>query len=196
MFDLTSLFIPAGGCGLGPLFLVFLVRLVPGGIRVKGGHRLGKFCCVGTKILFVNSSRFVDNESHYTRRLVLSWVGNECESCGHLPFDDVALGSSRGMWSLAREDPEKIAIERNVRSNFIRWAILSCVSDQRVDRAIELIARFLPIQTIMFSPIADQFLCVLLGEPVRGPGVVLFLGIHQIAAGLNRCQFILANAAE
>ena len=128
--------------------------------------------------------------------MVLGWVGNESESCGHLPVDEVALGSARGVWSLAREDPEKIAIERNVRSNFIRWAILSCVSDQRVDRAIELIARFLPLQTIMLSPIADQFLCVFLGEAVRGPGEVLFLGIHQIAAGLNRSQFILANAAE
>jgi len=48
----------------------------------------------------------------------------------------------------------------------------------------------------MLSPIADQFLCVFLGEAVRGPGEVLFLGIHQIAAGLNRSQFILANAAE
>ena len=167
MFELTSLFIPACDCGLGPLFLVFLVRLVPGGIRVKGGHRLGKFCCVGTKILFVNSSRFVDNESHCTRRVVLGWVGNESESCGHLPVDDIALGSARSMWSLAREDPEKIAIERNVRSDLVRWEILSCVSDQRVDWAIELIDRFLPVQTIMFSRIANQFLCVLLGETVR-----------------------------
>jgi len=85
------------------------------------------------------------------------------------------------VWSLAREDPEKIAIERNVRTNFIRWAILSCVSDQRVDRAIELIARF-PNTNHYAFPIADQFLCVFLGEAVPGPWRSIVSGIHQIAA--------------
>jgi len=52
---MASLFIPACGCGLGPLLLVFLVHLVPGGIRVNGGHRLLQFLLCWDAILFVNS---------------------------------------------------------------------------------------------------------------------------------------------
>src|SRR5229473_5966119 len=41
--------------------------LVPGGIRVIGGHCLCKLCCVWTKVLFVNGPRFVHNKSYHTR---------------------------------------------------------------------------------------------------------------------------------
>src|ERR1700751_4419335 len=42
-------------------------RLMPGGIRVIGGHRQSELCCVGTEILFVNSAGCVDNKGHHTR---------------------------------------------------------------------------------------------------------------------------------
>src|SRR6266851_5045319 len=108
---------------------MFLFPLVPCGIRVIGGHRFCKLCCVGTKVLFVNGSRFVDNESLHTRGAVLRRVGDEGESRGHLPVDDIVLGSARCMRSLARKDPEKIAIERYVRADLVRWAILARVGD-------------------------------------------------------------------
>src|SRR3984893_4817591 len=175
---------------------MFLFRLVPSGILIICGHRFSKLCCVGTEILFIDDARFVDNESHHARGTVLRRICDEGESCGHLSVDDIVLGSARDMRPLARENSEKIAIERIMRANLVRWAILARVSDQGVDRAIELIAGFLPIQTVVFSLIADQFLCVLLGVAVGGPEVVLLLGIHQITAGSNRSLFILAYAAE
>src|SRR5216684_5240126 len=100
-------------------------RLVPGGIRVIGGHRLCKLCCIGTEVLLVNGSGFVGNESHHTRRTVLHRVGDEGKSRGHLPIDDIVLGSARCMLSLASEDPEHIPIERNVLANLVRWEILA-----------------------------------------------------------------------
>src|SRR5437016_6057242 len=77
--------------------------LVPGGIRVIGCHRLCKLCCVGTKVLFVNGSGFVDNKGHHTRGAILHRVSNEGESCAHLPIDDIVLGTARRMSSLASE---------------------------------------------------------------------------------------------
>src|SRR6266849_4635277 len=71
--------------------------LVPGGIRVIGGHCLCKLCCVWTKVLFVNGPRFVHNKSYHTRGAVLHRVGDEGESCAHLPIDDIVLGSARCM---------------------------------------------------------------------------------------------------
>jgi len=38
-----------------------LFRLVPGGIRIIDSHRLCKLCGVGTKVLFVDGPRLVDN---------------------------------------------------------------------------------------------------------------------------------------
>src|SRR6266851_3318050 len=81
-----------------------LFHLVPAGIRVIGGHCFCKPCCVGAKILFVDSPRLVDNESHYTRGAVLRWVGDEAKSSSHLSVDDIVLGSFRCMRTLARED--------------------------------------------------------------------------------------------
>lgn len=46
-------------------------HLVPGGIRVVGGQRLCELRCVGTKALFVNGSRFVNNKGHHTRGAAL-----------------------------------------------------------------------------------------------------------------------------
>src|SRR5712692_3127117 len=170
--------------------------LVPGGIRVIGGHRLRKLCCVGTEILFVDGPRSVDNEGHDTRSAVLRRISDERESCAHLAIDNIVLGSARCMWSLASKDPEHIPIERNMLANLVRWKILARVSDERVDRASELIVSTVPIQTVVSAFIADQFLGVRLGKTFRGPGVVLFLAIHQIATGFDSRQFILANAAE
>src|SRR5437870_10866350 len=62
------------------------------------------------------------------------------------------------MLSLAGEDPEHIPIERNMLANLVSWEILACISDERVDRALELIAGTVPIQTIVPAFIADQFL--------------------------------------
>src|SRR6202051_3419104 len=141
---------------------MFSFPLVPAGIGVIGGHRFCKLCCVGTKVLFVNGSRFVDNESHHSRGAVLCWVGDEGEPCGHLPVDDILLSSAGCMSSLARQDSEKITIERNVSGVVVRVTILARVSDERIDRAIELIGCFLPIQTVMLSLVADKFLCIFL----------------------------------
>src|SRR6266705_5657587 len=141
----------------------FSLCLVPGGIRVIGGHRLCKVCCVGTKVLFVNGSGLVDNKSHHTRGAVLDRVGNEGESCAHLPIDDIVLGAARRMSSLASEDPEHIPIERNMLANLVRWEILARVSDERVDRTVELIVSTVPVQTIVLAFFADQFLSELAG---------------------------------
>src|SRR5713101_1967176 len=171
-------------------------RLVPGGIRVIGGHRLCKFCCVGTQILFVNVARFVDNKSHHTRGAVLDRVGDEGKSRGHLPIDDIVLGSARCMSSLACEDPEHIPIEGNMLANLVRWEILACVSDERVDRAVELIVSTVPVQTIVSTFIADQFLSKLAGEFTWRARKILFLRIDQISARVHGGQFISADAPK
>src|SRR5216684_7269789 len=171
-------------------------RLLPGGVRVIGGHRLCKLCCVGTKVLLENGARFVDNESHHTRGAVLDRVGDEGESCAHLPIDDIVLGSARCMSSLASEDPEHIPVERNMLANLVRWEILACVSDKRVDRASELIVSTVPIQTIVSAFIADQFLSELAGEFTWRARKILFLRVDQIAAGVHGGKFISADAPE
>src|SRR6266849_4373993 len=111
----------------------FSLRLVPGGIRVIGGHRLCKLCCVGTQVLFVNGARFIDNKSHHTRGAVLHRVSNEGESCTHLPIDDIIPGSARCMLALASEYPEHVPIVWNMLANLVGWEILASVSDERVD---------------------------------------------------------------
>src|SRR6266852_3715847 len=174
----------------------FSLHLVPGGIRVIGGHRLCKLCCVGTQVLLVNGARFVDNKSHHARGAVLDRVGDEGESCAHLPIDDILLGSARCMSSLASEDPEHIPIERNMLANLVRWEILARVSDERVDRAIELIASTVPVQAIVLAFIADQFLCELLGEIRRRARKIFFLGVDQLPTRAYGGQFISADAPE
>src|SRR5580704_10390396 len=93
------------------------LRLMPGGIRIISGHCLCSLCCVGTQILLVDGSRFIDNERHHTRRAVLGGIGDERESPGHHAVDEIALRSAQCMKSLPREDPEKIAIERHWIAN-------------------------------------------------------------------------------
>src|SRR6266704_2170881 len=104
---------------------------------------------------------------------------------GHLPIDDIVLGAARRMSPLASEDPKHIPIERNMLANLVRWEILPRVSDERVDRAIELIASTVPIQTIVPTFIADQFLGELLRQVTRRAGKILLLGIDQIAARIH-----------
>src|SRR5229473_3051193 len=173
-----------------------LFHLVPGGIRVIGGHRLCKLCCFGTKVLFVNGSGFADNESHHARGAVVHRISDEGESCAHLAIDDVVLGSPRCMSSLAREDPEHIPVERNMLANLVGWEILACVSDKRVDRAVELVASTVPIQTIVSAFIADQFLSELAGEFAWRARKILFLRVDQIAARIHGGNFISADAPE
>src|SRR2546422_9939005 len=79
--------------------------LVPGGIRVIGGHPLCKLCCVRTQILFVNGSRRVDDENHHSRRTVLDRGCDEGKSCAPLPIDDIGFGTAPCMSSLARKGP-------------------------------------------------------------------------------------------
>src|SRR5229473_7156575 len=173
-----------------------LFHLVPGGIRVIGGHRLCKLCCFGTKVLFVNGSGFADNESHHPRGAVVHRISDEGESCAHLAIDDVVLGSPRRMSSLAREDPEHIPIERHMLANLVRWEILPRVSDERVDRAVELIASTMPIQTIVSTFVANQFLSELAVEFTWRARKILFLRVDQIAAGVHGGKFISADAPE
>src|SRR5712691_8080783 len=170
--------------------------LVPGGIRVIGGHRLRKLCCVGTEILFVNGSGFVDNKSHHSRGAVLHRVSDEGESCAHLAIDNIVLGSAWCMWSLGSKDPEHIPIERNMLANLLRWKILARVSDERVDRAIELIAGTVPIETIVLAVIADQFLGELIGKVTLRACKILFLRRDQIAARIHGSNFISTDAPE
>ncbi len=68
------------------------------------------------------------------------------------------------MPSLVSEDPEHIPVERNMLANLGGWEILACISDERVDRAIELIVSTVPVQTIVPAFIADQFLGELLWD--------------------------------
>src|ERR1700722_15210676 len=110
---------------------MLLVRLGPSRIRIEGRHRFRNLRRVGTKILFVNGPCLIDNESHHTRGAVLRRIGDKGKSRGHLPVDDIILGSARCMRPLAREDPEKIALERDVSSNLALWEILAGVSAQR-----------------------------------------------------------------
>src|SRR6266481_423629 len=170
--------------------------LVPGGIRVIGGHRLCKLCCIGTEVLLVNGSRCVDDESHHSRGAVLDRVGDEGESTAHLPINDIVLGATRCVSPLAGEDPEHIPIERNMLANLVRWEILARVSDERVDRAIELIASTVPVQTIVSAFIADQFLGELLRQVTRRACKILLLRIDQIAARIHGGKFISAYAPE
>ena len=67
------------------------------------------------------------------------------------------------MWSLAGKDPEHVPIERNMLANLVRWEILARVSDERVDRTVELIVSTVPVQTIVLAFFADQFLSELAG---------------------------------
>jgi hypothetical protein len=67
------------------------------------------------------------------------------------------------MRSLAREDPEKIAIERDLIADLVLWTFSVRISDERVDRAIKLVVSTLPVQAIVPAFVADQFLRKLLG---------------------------------
>ena len=96
------------------------------------------------------------------------------------------------MSSLAGEDPEHIPIERNMLANLVSWEILACISDERVDRALELIAGTVPIQTIVPAFIADQSLGELLRLVSRRVRKILLLRIDQFAACIHGGEFISA----
>src|SRR5690349_5495794 len=155
---------------------------MPRGIWIVRGHRLRKLGRVETKILFVDSSGCVDNERHDTRGAVLNGVGDEGKSRAHLSIDDIVFCSALRMWSLASEDPKHISIERNMLADLICREALARVSDKRVDRAIELIARTMPVQTVVLALIADQSLSKLLGEIPRRAREILVLRFDQFAA--------------
>src|SRR5260370_10721035 len=74
--------------------------------------------------------------------------------------------------------------------------MLARVSDERVDRAIELIASTVPIQTIVSAFIADQFLGELLGDVTWRARKILFLRRDQIAARIHGSNFISTDAPE
>src|SRR6266478_7130297 len=128
---------------------------MPSGIRVIGGHCFCKLCCLGTKILFVNSPRFVDDESHHTRGAVLGGICDEGKSCGHLSVDDIILGSALSVRSLASENPEKIAIEGVPIADLVVWTFSGRIGDERVDRTVEPVVDTLPVQAIMPVLIAN-----------------------------------------
>src|ERR1700736_3386405 len=101
------------------------------------------------------------------------------------------------MRSLACEDSEKIAMERDRikswgRAIFVR----SSIGDERVDRASVLIIGAVPVQTIVSPFIADQFLRKLLGERTLRARKIFFLRVDQGAARLHSGKFILAYAPE
>src|SRR6266850_4482776 len=188
--------ISQGQCVTETTSKLFSFRLVPRGIRIISGHRLCKLCGVGTKILFVDGPRSVDNEGHDARGAVLRRIGDEGESSSHPSVGDVVPGSARCMRSLASEDPEKITIKRDVLANLVGWEILTRVCDERVDRASKLIASTVPIQAVVPALIADQFLGELFGEVAWRVRKILFLRFDQFAARIHGGKFISANATE
>src|SRR5258708_31566339 len=90
------------------------------------------------------------------------------------------------MRSLTSEDPEKVAIERDLITNMVLWAFSVRLRDERVDRAIELVVSAVPIQTVVPAFIADQGLRKLLGEVARRVRKILLLRPHQGHARLLR----------
>src|SRR5260370_11720547 len=172
------------------------MHLGPRRLRFIGSHRLRKLCRVRTKILLVNASGLVDNKSHHTGGAVVDRIGDKGKSRCHLPIDEIVLGSARRMWSLAGEDPKHIPIERNMLANVVGWKILASVSDERIDRAIELIASSVPVQTIVAAFIADQFLCELLWLVNWRAREILLLGFNQFAARIHCGNFIPPDAEE
>src|SRR6266404_53237 len=169
---------------------------MPGGIRVIRGHRLSKLYGVRTKILFVNRSRSVDNESHHTRGVIFGRIRHKAESCAHFPIDDIVLGSARCMRPLPGEDPEKITVERNLFANFVLGAFAGCICDERVDRAVGFIVGTVPVQAIMPALIADEPLRKLLWDVMRRTREILFLCFNELAARIHGGKFILAHAPE
>src|SRR5260370_9180912 len=172
------------------------MHLGPRRLRFIGSHRLRKLDRARPKILFVNGAGLVDNKSHRTGGAVVDRIGDKGKSRCHLPIDEIVLGSARRMCSLASEDPEHVPIERNMLANLVGWKILARVSDERIDRAIELIASSVPVQTIVAAFIADQFLCELLCLVNWRARALLLFGFSHFAARLPGGNFISPDAAE
>src|SRR6202020_1590337 len=108
---------------------------------------LGQLGLFRAEILFVDGAGLSDHESHHTRGAVIDRVSDKGESSGHHAIDDIVLGSVRSMWSLARQYPKHIAVERNMLAHLVFRKILARVSDERIDRTIELVAGAVPVQT-------------------------------------------------
>ena len=94
------------------------------------------------------------------------------------------------------EDSEHVSVEWNVLTNLIGREILARVSDERIDRAVGLVAGTLPVQTIMLAFVANQLLRKLFGEISRRTLKILFLRLYQFAARIHGCKFVLTYAPE
>src|SRR5258708_37180183 len=94
------------------------------------------------------------------------------------------------MRALARENPEKITVKRKWIASLILRVFLVRIRDERVDGAIELVVSTVPIQAIVPSFIADQFLRKLLGKLTRREGEILPLRFDQLAARFHGGKFI------
>jgi aryl-alcohol dehydrogenase-like predicted oxidoreductase len=100
------------------------------------------------------------------------------------------------MRPLAREDPGKITVERNLFVNFVLRAFAKCICDERVDRAARFIVGTVPVQTIMPALIADEPLRKLLYDVMRRTREILLLCFDELAARIDGGKFILADAPE
>src|ERR1700733_7914388 len=144
-------------------FFDWFLSFPPGGIGVVVLH--GFTCVFGllAEVLLIHNSIFVDDERHHAGVAIFRRIGDERESSGHFPAYDVVGGPTGRGLALARYDAEVVSVEWRGRSvQGFRGSVWNAgCGDQRPNRALRLLIGTRPVQPVLFSLIAREFLGVL-----------------------------------
>ena len=175
------------------LFFHFLPSLIGIVLLHRGGNGSG----ILSQILLKDLAIVVHDESHHSGVSVLRRIRNHGKAADHLSLHQVTVCAAGRVFPLRRENLIVVAmIGRRAAGLLFLVTLTPCPHHDRTERTLGLTLLCFLVQSILFSRIADKFLCVL-QETVFIPVFhrIFALGIDNRQQGLNRKQLVLADPA-
>ena len=157
-------------------------------IRVIRGVSRCELRSLLTEIFLIDDPRLIHHERHNSGGAVVGRPCDHRESLSHRAVIQITHLTARGVRSLARQDPEVIAMIRIV---LIGISLGERLRDDFANRTFVVFTLAFPVQAIFLSGCTDDLLCVdgnVGGSPVLCR--VLILRFHEPAANLDRVQLV------
>src|SRR5262249_30185481 len=110
------------------------------------------------EVLFVDSTVGGDDERHDPRGTVRDGIGDESETRGHLPADEIASLPAWSAAALRREDPEVVASPRRLRGQARGRGLAR--DDDRAEGAHVVLPGRGPVETVLLARRALELLCI------------------------------------
>src|ERR1700678_2103832 len=175
-----------------------LVHFLPGLVGIVCGDRARNLSGIGPKVLLKNDTILVDHECHHSRSAILGGIRQECEPLRHFAADQVVLCSARSVPALRCQYFVVVPVKRNRTSaSVLLVARRGCARDQRSNRTLGLPFSSFPIQSILFTGIAQNLPREQTGTlAIVRVTSVLSLGVRQILENFDREQFVSTYSSE